>query len=92
MYNIDKLRDSKKAIQKQHDDLLEINKSLKKELESLKKDWNTPAGKSFFQNNMVDWDDDVEKFVKMLRGISEMLEKAIGEYEAIDNDAKKLYI
>lgn len=92
MYNIDKLKDSQKAIKKQRTELLDLNKKLKAELDSLKKDWNTPAGKNFFKENIVDWDDDVKKYAKMLEGISQMLEKAIGEYNMIDNDAKKLYI
>lgn len=92
MYNIDKLRDSQKAIKKQRTDLLELNTKLKANLDSLKKDWKTPAGKKFFNDNIVDWDDDVKKYANMLEGISQMLEKAIGEYNAIDNDAKQLYI
>lgn len=92
MYNIDKLRDSQKAIKKQRTDLLELNTRLKADLDSLKQDWKTPAGKKFFNDNIVDWDDDVKKYVNMLEGISQMLEKAIGEYNAIDNDAKQLYI
>lgn len=92
MYNIDKLRDSQKAIKKQRTDLLELNTKLKADLDLLKQGWKTPAGKKFFNDNIVDWDDDVKKYANMLEGISQMLEKAIGEYNAIDNDAKQLYI
>lgn len=92
MYNIDKLRDSQKAIKKQRTDLLELNTKLKADLDLLKQGWKTPAGKKFFSDNIVDWDDDVKKYANMLEGISQMLEKAIGEYNAIDNDAKQLYI
>lgn len=92
MYNIDKLRDSQKAIKKQRTDLLELNTRLKADLDLLKQGWKTPAGKKFFNDNIVDWDDDVKKYANMLEGISQMLEKAIGEYNAIDNDAKQLYI
>ena len=92
MYNIDKLRDSQKAIKKQRTDLLKLNTKLKADLDLLKQGWKTPAGKKFFNDNIVDWDDDVKKYANMLEGISQMLEKAIGEYNAIDNDAKQLYI
>lgn len=90
VYNIDKLRDSQKAIKKQRTDLLALDKKLKTQLEALKKGWKTPAGKKFFKDDIVDWDDDVKKFANMLQGISEMLGKAVDEYVAIDNDANKL--
>ena len=92
IYNVDNLKKAKKSIDDLIDTLDTDNKKLSENLAQLKKEWNTGAGKKFFKDHKDTWSEYVKKYVKKLTGISDMLQKAIDEYGAINNEVKNLRV
>lgn len=92
IYDLDKLETAKKSI----DDLINIletdNNKLTDALENLKAEWRTDAGKKFFEDHKDTWSEYVKKYVKKLTGVSDMLQKAIDQYEKIGSEVKNLRV
>ena len=92
IYDIDELEDAKKAIDALINDLDQCNSVLSKALGDLEQGWNTPAGKKFFTDHKDTWSIAVKKYVKKLTGISDMLQKAIDQYNKIGNEVQNLKV
>jgi len=60
------------------------------ELEGLKRDWKTDAGKVFFAEQDTDWTSQVENYVKITNAIADLLNVAITGYESLVEEAKAL--
>lgn len=92
IYDLDKLETAKKSI----DDLINIleidNNKLTDALGNLKAEWRTDAGKKFFEDHKDTWSEYVKKYVKKLTGVSDMLQKAIDQYEKIGSEVKNLRV
>ena len=68
-------------------DALDSNKNtLNEKMEILKETWKTDAGTKFFKDHKDTWTDYVDKYVKKLQGVSDMLKCAIDRYS--NNDDK----
>lgn len=89
-YNLEKLKDAKKRFGILKDNLNSLNSDLTEQLQNLQTEWNTPAGKKFFENKQADWSADVTRYTTMLQGVADLLQAAIDEYELIDDEADKL--
>lgn len=92
IYDIEKLRKAKTAIDDLIDNLNDDNDSLTTALGELKNGWNTDAGIKFFNDHKDVWSDYVKKYVKKLTGVSEMLQKAIDRYENINTEVNNLRV
>lgn len=89
-YDLAQLQNAKKAIDALVDALNTSNSELTIKLSTLQTQWNTDAGRKFFEEHKDTWTKYVNKYSKKLNGVSEMLNAAITEYEAIDNDVSGL--
>ena len=67
-----------------------LTSSLKEANTQLQKDWNTPAGKKFFEENKVDWQEHVDRYVEMLDVLYEMIGAAVREYEEVEAAAANI--
>lgn len=92
IYDIDKLLDAKRAIDNLVDTLEKDNNDLTAALEQLKKEWHTDSGEKFFKDHKDTWSDYVKKYVKKLKGVSDMLQAAIEQYEQIDSEVRNLKV
>lgn len=92
IYDIDKLVAAKKAIDNLADTLDKDNRELTNSLEKLKKEWQTNGGGRFFKDHKDTWSDYVKKYVQRLKGVSDMLQAAIVQYEQIDNEVRNLKV
>ena len=91
-FNIEKLTTMKTKCEESRTELDTLNKELTKALEQLKKDWNTPAGKKFFEDLTDDWSQQVEQYKTITAAIEELLQTAINEYSPIQDEANALSI
>lgn len=92
IYDIDKLLAAKKAIDNLADTLDKDNRDLTSSLEKLKKEWQTDSGEKFFKDHKDTWSEYVKKYVQRLKGVSDMLQAAIVQYEQIDNEVRNLKV
>lgn len=92
IYDIDKLTNAKVAIDELIDELDNDNQNLTKALTDLENGWNTDAGTKFFDEHKNTWSEYVNKYVKKLQGVSDMIQKAIVRYENIGSEVKKLKV
>ena len=91
-YDIDKLEKAKEAIDELIDNLNDDNKKLTEALADLKAGWQTDTGTKFFDEHKDTWTEYVKKYVKKLKGVSDMLQKAIDRYENIGSEVKNLKV
>ena len=73
-------------------DLAEQRESLTNGLEQLRKDWNTDAGKRFFEQLDNSWEDEVEKFEKTLEVFKTILDNAVEEFEGVVDQANEIKV
>ena len=91
-YDIDKLKKAKEAIDDLIDNLNDDNKKLTEALADLKTGWKTDTGTKFFDEHKDTWTEYVKKYVKKLKGVSDMLQKSIDRYENIGSAVKNLKV
>lgn len=92
IYDLDKLEEAKKSIENLINTLKTDNDNLTDALGSLKAEWKTDTGKKFFDDHKDTWSEYVKKYVKKLTGVSDMLQKAIDQYEKIGSEVKNLKV
>lgn len=91
-FDIDKLRDTKAKCDEIKLSLTEKKTNLINQLEDLRKDWQTDAGKVFFEDQNTDWTAQVDNYVRITEAISKLLDVAITQYENVVSEAKRLNI
>ena len=92
IYDIDKLKKAKEAIDGLIDNLNDDNQKLTEALADLKAGWKTDPGAKFFDEHKDTWSEYVNKYVKKLTGVSNMLQKTIDRYGNIDSEVKNLTV
>ena len=92
IYDIDKLKKAKEAIDGLIDSLNDDNQKLTEALADLKAGWKTDTGAKFFDEHKDTWSEYVKKYVKKLTGVSNMLQKTIDRYGNIDSELKNLTV
>ncbi len=68
----------------------EAKASAQRTLQLLQKDWNTPAGRKFFETVDQDWPEVVDQYAKVLGDLEKALNKAIREYQDVKQKAERL--
>lgn len=91
-FDVDKLRETKAKCDEIKVSLTEKKTNLIKQLEDLRKDWQTDAGKAFFEDQNTDWEAQVDNYVRITDAISKLLDVAITQYEKVVSEAKRLNI
>lgn len=90
--DLEKLKSAKLSVDNLIDTLNDDNEKLNDSLKELKAGWKTDAGKKFFKEHKDTWTTYVNKYVKKLKGVSGMLEKAIAQYDKFDNEVTNLKV
>lgn len=91
-FDIDKLKQTQKKCNELENKIGEDKKFLMGLLEELKKDWQTDAGKEFFNEQNTDWEAQVDNYVKIIGAVSELLTVAINQYQIVIDEAEKLSV
>ena len=89
-YDVDKLESMKKQVDNTVTTLQTSKTQLIENLDSLQNDWNTPAGKKFLSEVDTDWADEIDKYIKALKTLSNLLKSAKKSYTALDDQIDQL--
>lgn len=89
-FNVEEIEKMRKKVQDTSNDLQNLKTQLVSDMDSLKNNWNTPAGKEFLSSVDTDWSVQVDSYVNILKGVDELLCAAKNEYKAIEEDANRL--
>lgn len=91
-FDLDELRNMRDELRKKKDRFEDARKKLPKELSGLKKDWDTPAGRTFFREMDDDWSKQVKQYIRIVEAVLELLDGAIREYEPLQESADSLSV
>lgn len=91
-FDIGKLEETKAKCVNTKDTLAKEKDRLVKQLEDLQKEWQTPAGKKFFEDQNDDWAKQIDNYVRITEGITSLIEIAINQYQAVIDEAKSINI
>ena len=91
-FDIDKLKQTQTKCNELKDELSSDKDKLMDLLNGLRKDWQTDAGKKFFNEQNTDWESQVDNYAKIIGAISELLTVAINQYQIVIDEAKKLSV
>lgn len=91
-FDIDKLIATKKLCNEVATSLKNKKDSLIGILENLRKEWNTPAGEKFFNEQNDDWAAQTDNYIRITEAIAKLMESAISEYEQVADEARRLKI
>ena len=89
-FDVSKISEMRKKIQETATELEDFKTSLLQEVETLKNNWKTPAGKKFTESVDTDWAKQVEKYVTIIGAVDELLEVAEKTYQEVEDEVNKL--
>lgn len=89
-FNVEKISKMRTKIQETATELMEFKTTLLQEVDNLKKNWQTPAGKKFTSEVNTDWAKQVEKYVTIIEAVDELLEVAENNYRDVEEEVKKI--
>ena len=70
--------------------MADFKTSLLQEVEQLKNNWKTPAGKKFTEEVDTDWAKQVDKYSTIIDAVDELLEVAEKSYKEVEEEVKKI--
>lgn len=89
-FDVDEIKSMRQKLQGAAADLKDCNDTVKEGIEKLRnEDWKTPAGKKFMENVNTDWSEQVEKYVKVLNTLDELLGVAELDYSAVEEEVER---
>lgn len=91
-FDLERLSAMSEKLEKVAEELSGTGASLQEKMEQLRKGWNTPAGKAFFENQTTSWTDEVEKYIQILQTMKSMIDYASEEYSRVEDLANTLSI
>lgn len=83
-FNVERISSMRTKLQETAKELGEFKTTLLQELELLKSNWKTPAGKTFTESVDTDWAKQVEKYITIVEAVDELLSVAETDYRAIE--------
>ena len=89
-FDIDKLNNMKTTCTTLSKEIEDSKKALFDDLEMLKSNWQTDAGKKFFEELDTNWVSHVEKYKQVAEEIEKLLDVAIKEYSTLVEEAKAI--
>lgn len=89
-FDVAKISEMRKKIQDTATELEDFKTSLLQEVETLKTNWKTPAGKKFTERVDTDWAKQVEKYVTIIGAVDELLDVAEKTYQEVEDEVNKL--
>lgn len=85
-----KIAQMRTQIQTTAEDLASLKQNILQNMEKLKSDWNTPAGRKFTQEVDTDWAQQVDKYITIMNAIDELLGVAENAYTEVEGEVEKL--
>lgn len=89
-FDIEALNNMKNKLADVVADLENCTDEVVNSLEKLKGDWHTAAGQQFMQNVDTDWTKEVEKYVRIVRGVEALLNEAAVQYQRVEEEVENL--
>ena len=89
-FNLDELDKMKKKLEEAADDLAKCKEQTLSSLEKLKTDWNTTAGEKYTKEIDTDWGDEVDKYIKVINAVGELISEAITQYKTVESEVENL--
>lgn len=89
-FDISQMNAMEKKIQDTAKDLGKLKEELIESIIQLKKDWNTTAGKKFMKDVDTNWSVQIDKYIKILEAVDQLLKTAATEYEKVELGATKI--
>lgn len=87
-FDIGRMQAFQNIVTTYRDQLISDKKNLQEYLKKLETDWNTDAGKKFFEEDLGEWESHVDTYVSLLDALDKMMSTAISEYTEVQNSAK----
>lgn len=87
-FDLDAISSMRRKLQETAKELSNYKVTLSKEVETLKSNWKTQAGRKFTQNFDTDWSKQVDKYIRVINAVDELLEAAETDYKAVEEKAK----
>lgn len=91
-YDLDSLGNLSQTIGSLSQELSELHTTIQEQMKQLRQDWDTPAGRKFFETQNTDWSAEVKNYVKILSTLKDMIDYAIGQYDNLKTDAEKISV
>lgn len=89
-FDVSEISKMRTQIQNTSKDLASFKTTLLQEVENLKNNWKTPAGKKFTEEVDTDWAKQVDKYITIIDTVDELLEVAEKSYREVEEEAKKV--
>lgn len=90
-YNTEDMRGSAEKYREIADELENVKKDLKKQIEDLKAVyWRSEAGNAFMKMYQDTWAVNVEKYIAVLREMARILDRAAGDYDSVTQKMKSI--
>lgn len=89
-FDIEKLNDMKSKLVDTTAELENCKEEVINSLEDLKEKWNTKAGKKFMSNVNTDWTAEVDKYIKIIGAVEELLQEAAIQYATVEEEMEGL--
>lgn len=91
-FHLEELQVFSADIEKLEAELQNLSEDIRKEMETLKADWKTPAGKEFFEKQDYQWADEVKKYIGVLETLREMIDFACTKYSEVKEAGEKITV
>ena len=89
-FDLAEIRKMRKKIQDTASDLATFKSTLLHELDVLKSQWVTPAGKKFTKDVKTDWGPQVDQYITIMNAVDQLLEVAENNYSAVEQEVEKI--
>lgn len=89
-FDISEIRSMKTAVANTKTDLKKTKTELLQAIEKLRTDWNTKAGKEFFESVDLDWSSEIDKYCAILSVVENCLQTAINDYTDVESAINKI--
>ena len=89
-FDVEKISSMRTKLQDTARELGEFKTTLLQELELLKSEWRTEAGRKFAADFNTDWAKQVEKYITIIEAVDELLAVAETDYKAVEEKANSI--
>lgn len=89
-FDINQINVMEKKIQETTEDLGDLKEKLIQSINQLKENWKTPAGEKFMKDVDTDWSLQIDKYIRVLEAVDQLLKVAATEYEKVELGAQKI--
>lgn len=83
-FDVEKISKMRKDIEKTASELIELKNTLLNQIEELKNNWQTPAGRKFTEEVDTNWAKQVDQYVKIMNALDELLKVAEENYIEVE--------